>query len=152
MFLMLRQKEKNPDKIEFLKSKEGTVSTSVESKLSGFLQQRMRWGSKSRYYKDRDVIILGLLVWIVNFLLILFSVLSFYSIGFIGLLLGLWIIKSGSEILLLCTVTKYYGMMGLLKYFLPLSLLYPFYINAISFLILLKPAFTWKDRKYRTHL
>jgi len=148
MFLLLAQKMVDISRIDILKSSTGNVFASMEKSYAGFMHQRIRWASKSRLYKDREVIMLAGLVWLINFSLLLFAGLSFWSPFFLVIFLTLWIVKSVPDFILVQTVAQYYERTECLKYFLPVSLAYPFYINWIVFMSLVKPKFVWKDRTY----
>ena len=149
IFLLQAQKRRNATAIGFLKSRKGCVYTSLEPGWSDFLNQRIRWASKSRYYHDRDAIILAGLVWGTNFFLLLLLVLSFLAPLAAVFFAGMWVFKSVPDFLLLRSVTRYYQVSGLLRFFLPVSLVYPIYANLIAFLSIIRPRFTWKDRPYK---
>lgn len=53
VFLLLDIKRKYPEKLMFLKSTEAIVSVNPLNTVSEYIQQRLRWVSKSKYYSDR---------------------------------------------------------------------------------------------------
>ncbi len=71
MFLMMNIKRKfGSISIRFIKSSEAIVSTPSARGMKPFLQQRMRWVSKSRGYSDPLLIMTSVLVFIANVCLV----------------------------------------------------------------------------------
>lgn len=69
MLLMEKIKAKFPTKISYLFAKEAVVKTKAAASINEFLNQRIRWASKSKNYKDFNVLIVLILVYILNLLL-----------------------------------------------------------------------------------
>ncbi len=127
MFLLLSAK-KSKKKITFLKSADAVVTTKAQPTLSGFLNQRRRWASKSPGYRDFAVLltaftVLGLSVF---FLLLLFTA-KFKLL----LLVFLW--KALVDFFFLSTVAPFFGLKKCLKWVLPVAAIYPFYIAWSAF-------------------
>ncbi len=61
---------KYPDKIGFCKSSEATVYTEAKESLSSFISQRKRWASKSTRYKRKEIVYIGIGVWLFNVFLL----------------------------------------------------------------------------------
>lgn len=112
--------EKYPNRIGFCKSRDAIVYTDAKPTLSSFLSQRKRWASKSTKYKDKRVVVLGVLIWFFNLA---------FLIGTIHLLCTLpdfyWFfvisagLKLGVEVLFLIPVATFAKRSNLL-FFLPL--------------------------------
>jgi biofilm PGA synthesis N-glycosyltransferase PgaC len=85
IFLLIHLKKKFPGKLIFLKSFEAIVNAKPYSGFFSFLQQRLRWTSKSRFYTDKSVIMTALIVLLINLWLFTCLVLSFYNISFLFL-------------------------------------------------------------------
>jgi len=64
--LLHKMAAKYGNKIGFLKSPESIVYTQAKPTLQAFIQQRKRWASKSTRYKNKSIIVLGILVWVFN--------------------------------------------------------------------------------------
>lgn len=64
--LLHKMAERYPDKIGFLKNHDAIVYTQAKPTLKEFIQQRKRWASKSTRYKNKSIIVLGVLVWLFN--------------------------------------------------------------------------------------
>ncbi len=132
--------------IVFMNIREGMVFTRTEETILGFLQQRMRWGGKSKSYTDAASIALALIVLLSNFYLfvsfiatILFPVvLPFFLIPFLfKLLVDYRFLKSGRQFF---NVTVHPFK------FLVFSIVYPVYVVFTGFGgLFLKTE--WKGRK-----
>ncbi|MFO0004606.1 MAG: glycosyl transferase family 2, partial [bacterium] len=65
-FLLHKISDSYPDRIAYLKSKQAIVRTAAQENWSNFLQQRIRWASKSAYYKKGALKRVLALVWCYN--------------------------------------------------------------------------------------
>jgi len=146
MFLLLGVKSNFPGEIEFNKSINAIVTTKPATSTTGFMSQRKRWVSKTRAYRDPDVIITAILVFSINLFLITCIIASIFSIKYFYALLYLLIIKSIPDYIFLKQLCKYFGVQTLLIAFFPLQLIYPFYtvLTAIYGNI---GKYIWKKRK-----
>jgi len=147
MFLMMKiRKLYGPGAIRFVKTISAGVSTNAHEKMSEFLNQRLRWVSKSRGYKDPWVIATSAIVFAQSFLLLI--VLFGWLTGVIGptLLIILFSAKFIFDLPLIAAICRFAKRSRLMFWYLPLQLIYPLYIVGIGLLgnIL---SFTWKGRK-----
>jgi cellulose synthase/poly-beta-1,6-N-acetylglucosamine synthase-like glycosyltransferase len=62
---------KYDNKIGFLKNQDAIVYTEAKPTVAEFIQQRKRWASKSTRYKNKSIIVLGVLVWLFNLSIVL---------------------------------------------------------------------------------
>jgi len=69
--LLHKMAEKYGNKIGFLKNHDAIVYTQAKPTLREFIQQRKRWASKSTRYKNKSIIVLGVLVWLFNLSIVL---------------------------------------------------------------------------------
>ena len=69
--LLHKMAEKYSNKIGFLKNHDALVYTQAKPTLGAFIQQRKRWASKSTRYKNKSIIVLGVLVWLFNLSILL---------------------------------------------------------------------------------
>ena len=146
VFLLEKFKFQNK-KIEGLLSDDFIVETKPETNFSSFFNQRVRWASKSKYYKDKFLILSSGLVLIQNVsLLFIYSGILFdenHRLIFLFLLITKWLI----DFILLFLVSSFFKRKSVMFYFIPVQLAYPFYVIIIwSASVLLK--FEWKGRKY----
>lgn len=117
---------------------EARVHTSAPRNIGQFFLQMLRWGGIAKRYKDRAAAGLSLLVFLSNFSLIL----SLFALP-LGWLL--WPAKVVTDGFLLWKVVSKYDRRDAFQWFLPQSLIYPFYtvfIGALS--LFLSPV--WKRR------
>ncbi|MFD2597883.1 glycosyltransferase [Sphingobacterium corticis] len=68
--LLHKVSEEAADRIGFCKSKEAIVYTDAKPTLASFISQRKRWASKSTKYKDKRIVVLGVVIWLFNLALI----------------------------------------------------------------------------------
>lgn len=148
IFLMLDIKKKNSKRIHFIKSKEAVVYTKATGSIHDFFNQRIRWASKSKAYRDFDIIFTALTVFSTNIILVLCLFFSFGFPSFLMIFVTLFIIKSVVDLTTLIPVSKFFHQQKLLWLFLPLQIIYPFYIIFTAILGLIGN-FKWKGRSFK---
>jgi poly-beta-1,6-N-acetyl-D-glucosamine synthase len=131
IFLLQSLKMDPKAKIMWLESPKAMISTSASLTLSSFLKQRKRWISKAGTYRDADTIVLGISTFIASMLLISALIAVAIDYKFIWFFLLIYVLKSIPDFLILWNTTARYGATKLLRCFIPLSLLYPFYVFAV---------------------
>ncbi|MEM1323935.1 MAG: glycosyltransferase [Bacteroidota bacterium] len=150
MLLMQKVAQKYPGQLGFLKQAAATVLTPAAPTLKAFLQQRLRWASKSKAYSEWKITLILALVFFlcINILLgvILFP---FLGIGIIWPLLLQIGVKLLMDYLLLSRMSTFFNRSDLMRVFIPaqgLHLLYIAFIGAASNLI---NQYQWKGRLTR---
>ena len=144
--------------ISFSKQKEAIVSTSESPTFVSYLSQKLKWISTSKSLKDRDTILVSLLVYCMNLLMILtiFLFLYFFPKNSYGdyseivvifsFLLLIYLTKFISDYLFLKSVLSFFDKRNLLIYLFPFTLInavFTVVIVPLSFIIPVK----WKGRK-----
>ena len=125
MLLMYKIKQKYPEGLGYLFSKEAIVTTAPMPDWKNFFNQRIRWASKADKYKDKGIFWTLLLVYLVNaFLLILFFW-SFFIQGGIYNWLLLILAKTLIELSFMIPVSRFYDKLEVLIWF---PLMQPFHI------------------------
>ncbi|MFC2096206.1 glycosyltransferase [Bacteroidota bacterium] len=147
IFLMLQAKSKDKKCIHFIKSKESIVITNAAKNIRSFFHQRIRWTSKSKSYRNFDIIFAAFIVAITNLFIAGSLVYSMINFSNLFLFFSLFITKSVIDLLILIPITNFVNQQNLLWLFLPLQLIYPFYI-IIAVILGLLGNFNWKNRKY----
>ncbi len=66
MFLLQAVKKKYRNQIKFLKSTDCAVVTPAEPSLRKLFSQRTRWAAKTKYFRDKDTLIVAFIVLIFN--------------------------------------------------------------------------------------
>jgi len=155
MMLMHKIAKLDSNKIMYLKSKEVIINTPAEKTWRQFLQQRMRWASKSTAYQDSSLMPILALVFAFNLMLIAsfiscflsddlltlpwFEVSAWYALGFI---VGMKILI---EILFLIPVSRFFGSTKKLFFFSFLQPLHILYI-VVAALLGQSGSYSWKGR------
>ncbi len=146
MFLLQAIKKRYPGQISFVFSKDAMVVTQPAPGIREFFSQRIRWASKAPAYHDSVILLAGLSVAAFNLLLSLGVIISalFYT-GWLPFMGGLWLAKAVADFPLLLSVSRFFGKERLMRWYLPLQLMYPFYVSGTLILALFsKPA--WRGR------
>jgi glycosyltransferase involved in cell wall biosynthesis len=125
---------------------ESVVLTCPPRGIREFMNQRFRWASKARFYRDFSIVFLGLLVFLTNLIFLgIGTALLFLPLDrrFIPMLL----LKATADCILITTGLLFFKRHRQF-WAMPLAqLLYPFYFFA-SFIGSFSASFTWKGRKY----
>ena len=146
IFLLHHIKQKEPDKLLFNDSEDAIVFTPPKQSVLRFLDQRIRWASKSRYYQDVDSMIYGMAIALGNGVLLLGLIL--FLLNFLNLysILILTSIKLLVDAIIFFRARHYSDLNHPWLSFLLIFMVYPFYTIGIALLSLLyKPR--WKGRK-----
>ncbi|WP_457269806.1 glycosyltransferase family 2 protein [Pedobacter sp. UYEF25] len=136
---------KYPDGIGFLKNIEAMVYTDAKRNLVEFIQQRKRWASKSTKYKNKAIILLGVLIWTFN--------LSIFANALMGIFFPHFFLVAGYQLLakfavemcFLLWITSFAGRKRLLVLSPLLTILHIFYMIYIG-IAGNSGKYNWKDR------
>jgi cellulose synthase/poly-beta-1,6-N-acetylglucosamine synthase-like glycosyltransferase len=134
-----------PHSISFMYQKEAIVKTKSPTNLKNFLNQRIRWSSKTLGYSDRFALFSAYLVFIISTTIASGIIFSFFYGKLVGFFIALYFIKSFVDALLLYEFLKLIQREKLLKWILLEQLIYVFYVPLISILSL-KKTYKWKGR------
>lgn len=149
MFLMIEAK-RNRKSMAYLGSPRYIVSTAPAGTIGSFFRQRVRWGSKARYYADRGLLSLSLLVWTANAILLIYAVAALFQPFFISVFILSWVIKSFTEFILLYLTARIFRRVQLLWIFPLAALFYYFYIT-LAGVLSMAGRYSWKGRDYGVH-
>jgi cellulose synthase/poly-beta-1,6-N-acetylglucosamine synthase-like glycosyltransferase len=147
-FLLHKIAEHYPERIVYLKSKDAMVTTAAQATWGSFLQQRIRWASKSTHYKKGRLQPVLTLVWSYNLVLLLLALGAIWGSGSLLIFGGGWIIKTMVEWSFVSEMTSFFGRKDLLKKFFwlqPLHIIYTVMAGALG----LKGKYRWKGRTVR---
>lgn len=131
IFLLHSLKKEKSSGILWLESPDVIISTESSPTLQSFLKQRSRWISKVRAYTDTDSIVLGVVTLFAVFLQILYLIGSMIYPPLFPVFLAILCLKSFPDILILINTSRRYGRIKLMLWFVPLQLLYPFYVLSV---------------------
>ena len=145
-----RQKMQNqfPGKIFFLKSRDIIVETKPAETTKEFMNQRIRWASKTNQYTDKKIISVLLLVYLLNAWVFILAIASFFFIKVFYLLIISLLIKIIIELIFLYSVARFFDKQKLLWWFIPAQ---PFHIlyTLIAGWLGTFGSYQWKGRKVR---
>ena len=147
-YLMLQMASENKANVVFNKDPNSTVTTQPLSTIGDFVNQRIRWASKVKYYRERYIKRTGVFLFLVNLTLLLLltgSVLDYIPYIITGVL---WLAKMAVDFIFLYHISAFSRQQHLLLLFLPTQLIYPFYSLVATILSLTKVRYNWKERNY----
>ena len=145
VFLLHMVKKVYPGSVLFIKKFEAIVFTDSISTFRQFINQRIRWVSKSSSYKDAYTIYTSFLVFFVNSLLIFLLFLSFYDHFFINIFAVFILLKFFLDFIFFKSILVFFKRLDLIKWVFPLQIIYSFYITFITLLSSFM-SFNWKGR------
>ena len=125
MLLMHKMKKSYPEKIGYLYAQDAVVTTAPSATLDLFIQQRIRWSSKALGYQDKIIFWILLLVYLVNFSLLVYLPVNLIETGNINNWLVFIGCKTLVEVPFMYAAAKFFKQQKLLWWFL---LMQPFHI------------------------
>jgi cellulose synthase/poly-beta-1,6-N-acetylglucosamine synthase-like glycosyltransferase len=125
MLLMHKIHERFRNKTGYLFNKEIIVSTPPMPDLKSFINQRIRWASKTTSYSDKKIFFVLLLVYIFNFCLFALPFLSIFKRELFFYWIALLLLKTCCELIFLFPVSKFFRQQKLLRWF---PIMQPFHI------------------------
>lgn len=114
--------------VKFLLSKSAVVKTKTCKTIKDFFRQRRRWVSKTKSYTSWKVIVTALIVLFFNLSIISLLVSSFFVPALWSIYILLTLLKFFIDFPLLKNITNFMNQGSLLKWVLPLEIIYPFYV------------------------
>lgn len=148
MLLMHKIGRKYPGQIHYLKSKQATVTSLPMQTWKDFFNQRIRWSSKARFYDDKRIFWVLLVVYLFNLSFAVLFVVGFWS-HVLWMYAGiLWIAKTIIEFPFVYSVASFFEKTRLLKYFFffqPLHIAY----TLVAGLLGQFGSYEWKGRRVK---
>jgi cellulose synthase/poly-beta-1,6-N-acetylglucosamine synthase-like glycosyltransferase len=133
------------DKISVLYHKKAIVYTSAQKSVSDFINQRIRWASKSRYYTDRDIMLSGIIVLAANIILIVVLAMAFFEKHNLYNFFVVMGIKTFADLIILMPITRFFQRVFNPFIFSLLTIIYPFY-SLFTVLASWRGTYKWKGR------
>jgi len=137
---------KNKNELCFLKDPESIVTTNGPRNLKEFMQQRIRWASKSKGYKDALAVFTALIIFLFNLSIPVLLLCGILNTWYIVLAAILFVVKLMVDFPLLLSAARFAGRPELIWVYFPMQLIYPFYIITTAVLSFVMK-FEWKGRK-----
>ncbi len=148
MLLMHKIRSKYPGKVHYLKSKQAIVTSLPMQTWKDFFNQRIRWSSKARFYDDKGIFWVLLLVYLFNLSFLTLLVAGFW-LHVLWMYAGiLWVAKTIVEFPFVYSVARFFDRTPLLKYFFFFQPLHIAYTIMAGFLGQFGK-YEWKGRKVR---
>lgn len=119
------------------------VQTQAMSTWREFIMQRIRWSSKARFYDDRSIFWVLLLVYLYNFSFLLLAIFGNWKLFWISL-----VSKTLFELFFLFPVAQFFHKKAELSYFPCYQPLHILYTIVAGFFGQIK-TYTWKGRKLK---
>lgn len=147
IFLLQKINNKYKNAIGFIKNSNAIATTHTPDSFEEFVQQRIRWTSKSSKMIDVKVkveLVLQYLFFLFTFACLF--ILPFVNIKFLGaglLMLGLKILVDS---IFFTNLLSFYNKSYLIKWLLPIELLHIIYVSGMGMLTIVG-SYKWKGRK-----
>lgn len=145
MMLLHKFRKRYNHQIVYLLEREAIVQTPVQESWGSFLQQRIRWASKSGKYRDDIITIQLLVVYLFNLGMLALGLLSVFQQQYFGVFVAAIIAKIVVELLFLIPVAHFYQKKKELLIFPLLQILHIAYIVLAGFLGFFGK-YKWKGR------
>ncbi len=148
--LMMKLNQAYPNHISYLKNQDAIVKTAPQPNWNSFIQQRIRWASKSGKYDDKKLTSILLFVYLYNVLIFVSAFVSFSQLHtpYVYLFFLLLFIKTIVELIYLTPVAKFFSKQRELLYFPWLQPLHIAYIVSAGLLGFIG-VYKWKGRKVK---
>lgn len=147
-YLMLKIASRKDRKIAFNYFPQSIISTTPQPDFSTLMDQRIRWASKVKYYHESYIKRFGLLIFGVNFILLVLLMMAALQVIPWQFLLAAWLLKAAGDFLVLIHTSSFAAQRRLLWLFLPVQLVYPFYSLLAAFFSLKRTNYQWKGRNF----
>lgn len=148
VLLLHRMQKAYPNSVRYASDCAAMVATPPATSWQQFWQQRIRWASKSKYYRNRMALVMGGFLALFNVLLVLLVLcwpIVAYPWPYIAGILG---IKLSAEILFIFPMAYHWKQVALLGWAFPFQIFNPLYITFVG-IRSIGGGFYWKGRKHR---
>lgn len=150
MMLLHKIAKQYPKEIYYLKNSTATIFTTAKSTIKGFINQRVRWSTKSSGYDEKQVTYILAAVWLfclsipLNIILAIFFGWQLLVIALIQFLLKIMV-----DYRLLKTTSTFFNRSDLMQTFLKSSFYHLCYIIMVGVLGGILKEYEWKGRKVK---
>lgn len=149
MLLLQKIQARYPDQIGFLKQAQATTYTHAKPTLNSFIEQRIRWASKSGAYKGWQVQAMLGTVWLLCISMVVDLVGSGFNWLFVFLLIAKLGIKGMCDYFFLRMMADFFDRMDLIRVHIPASIMHWWYITIVGTVGLFRKQYEWKGRRVR---
>ncbi len=150
MLLLQKVAERYPESIGYVKNQAATTFTTAKPTLQSFINQRLRWATKSASYREWLVTFILAVVFLFCTMIVGSVVLiPFFQLPAVGLLLGLLGVKAVMDYIFLRQMAAFFHREDLLRTFWPSFFMHIAYIVGIGLLANLVKEYEWKGRRVK---
>lgn len=149
IFMLEKVVKMYPEKVTFLRCEQTLVTTLPQPSFDSLISQRVRWAAKTASYRNLFGKLVGIIVFMMNGGLLVFTLMSLVGIISIKTLFYLLIIKFGIDFLLIYKAAQFMHQKEVMKSYFFAFFLYPFFTVYVVFASVFK-GYKWKGRDYRT--
>jgi cellulose synthase/poly-beta-1,6-N-acetylglucosamine synthase-like glycosyltransferase len=150
MFLLHKIAARYPEGVFFLKNKNAAINTEAKPDLKSFVQQRLRWSTKSASYREWQVTAVLAVVFFHCWCILLTAILIPWQPWLMASLLAAQLLlKSSADYRLLRSGALFFQRPDLLRIFWPAQGMHIVYIAGIGLLANLVKEYEWKGRRTR---
>lgn len=147
VFLLQKFQQKNY-KTSFLKNNESIVYTKAQKSWKHLNSQRLRWASKTSYYKSFFAKLVGIVVFLMNFSLLITLLLSLLQVINYGIILLVFIVKICLDFILIYQSAVIFNRKKALIHYWWSSIFYPFFSSFVAIKTLFSN-YSWKGRIFK---
>ena len=148
IFLMEKALKADKNSVKYLKSKHAIVQTIPQPNFKSLLSQRIRWANKTSNYDNGFAKLVGLLVLLANSVVVIGFVLVVLELFQLKTFTYLLVLKLLIDFLLIYKTSVFFNKENALKYYLPSSILYPFFSVYVA-VIGSFSTYKWKNRRFK---
>ena len=146
IFLMQKINKTFPGEIVFLKNYDAVTETLPPQNFIDFVNQRIRWTSKSSRHADTNIVLTLSLNYFYYLCLFIGFIISFYHLNILYIISISFLIKIILDGIFFSNILNFFKRKKLLKSLVSIEILHLFYINILGILSLIGK-YTWKGRK-----
>lgn len=147
IFMLEKVVKTHPEKAKFLKCKQSIVTTLPQPSFDTLISQRVRWAAKTGSYQNLFGKLVGIIVFIMNGGLLVFTLLSLTGIINLKSLFYIAIIKFGIDFLLIYKTATFMNQKDVMRTYFFAFFLYPFFTVYVVFASVFR-GYKWKGRDY----
>lgn len=146
--LMMKLNKAFPGRIAYLKNAAAIVKTPPQPDWTSFLQQRIRWASKSAKYDDKKLNSILIFAYLFNVTFLLLLIGGLFDAKCLLIALGLFVVKMIADFLFLFPVSAFFNKRRQLLSFVALQPVHIAYI-ILAGLLGFVGVYSWKGRRVK---
>jgi cellulose synthase/poly-beta-1,6-N-acetylglucosamine synthase-like glycosyltransferase len=146
VFLIHALKKLGATKIKFVKSHNAIVRTKPSSTIREFMNQRIRWAAKSKYYRDAVTLIMAYVIALFN-IMVVFQLIHGILTGQLTTFIYIFMLKMLADFFVLLPASNILQIQKSLPWYPIMQLIYPWYALLVSVGSMFPGVIYWKNRR-----